>query len=57
MIHHFQFWLEQNKRLEKNFYEGKTWVYQTQKEIADTQLQIAQENKNKFDTKSNKENK
>ena len=30
---------------------------QTQKEIADTQLQIAQENKNKFDTKSNKENK
>ncbi len=34
IIHHFQFWIEQNKRLGKNFYEGKTWVYQTQKEIA-----------------------
>ena len=28
---------------------------QTQKEIADKQLQIAQENKNKFDVKPNKE--
>lgn len=34
MIHHFQFWIEQNKRLGKNFFEDKTWVYQTQKEIA-----------------------
>ena len=34
MIHHFQFWIERNKRLDKNLYEGKTWVYQTQKEIA-----------------------
>jgi hypothetical protein len=30
---------------------------QSQKEIADRQLQIAQENKNRFDQKPNKQNK
>ena len=34
LIYHFQFWIEQNRRLKRNFYEGKTWTYQTQAEIA-----------------------
>jgi hypothetical protein len=33
LIHHFQFWIVQNKRLERNFHEGRTWMYQTIKEI------------------------
>ena len=32
-IHHFQYWISLNKRLKKNFHEGKTWTYQTQKEL------------------------
>lgn len=34
LIAHFQFWVEQNQRLERNFHDDRTWVYQTQKEIA-----------------------
>lgn len=34
MIHHMQFWIEQNRSLKRNFHEGHTWMYQTQKEIA-----------------------
>lgn len=34
LIYHFQFWIEQNQSLGKNFHDGKTWSYQTQKEIA-----------------------
>jgi hypothetical protein len=34
LINHFQFWIEQNQRTGKNFHDGKTWMYQTQKEIA-----------------------
>jgi hypothetical protein len=34
LIHHMQFWIEQNQSLGRNFYEGRTWMYQTQKEIA-----------------------
>jgi hypothetical protein len=34
MIGHFIYWIEFNKRLERNFIDGKTWMYQTQKEMA-----------------------
>jgi len=34
LINHFQFWINQNIRTKKNFHDGKTWMYQTQKEIA-----------------------
>ena len=33
LINHFQFWIRQNKKANKNFHDGKTWMYQTQKEI------------------------
>src|SRR5690606_18667906 len=34
LIHHFQFWIEQNQAMGRNYQEGRTWMYQTQKEIA-----------------------
>jgi hypothetical protein len=34
LINHFQFWIEQNQRMGRNFHDGRTWMYQTQKEIA-----------------------
>lgn len=34
LIHHFQYWIEHNRELKRNFKEGRTWMYQTQKEIA-----------------------
>lgn len=34
LIQHFQFWIEQNQSMRRNFHEGRTWMYQTQKEIA-----------------------
>lgn len=34
LINHFQFWIEQNQATGKNFHDGKTWMYQTQKDIA-----------------------
>jgi len=34
LIHHFQFWIEQNQAMNRNFHEERTWLYQTQKEIA-----------------------
>ena len=34
LIHHFQHWIEHNKRLGRNFFDGRTWTYQTLKEIA-----------------------
>lgn len=34
LISHFQFWIEQNQRMGRNFYDDRTWMYQTQKEIA-----------------------
>jgi len=34
LINHFQFWIEQNQRMGRNFHEGRTWMFQTQKEIA-----------------------
>lgn len=34
MIHHFQYWVEHNRMMKKNFIDGRTWTFQTQKEIA-----------------------
>lgn len=34
LIHHFQHWITINKRLKRNFHEGRTWTYQTLEEIA-----------------------
>jgi hypothetical protein len=34
IIHHFQHWINHNKQLGRNFIDGRTWSYQTQKEIA-----------------------
>lgn len=34
IIHHFQHWIQVNKRLNKNFIEGRTWTYQTFDQIA-----------------------
>lgn len=33
VLHHFQFWIKFNKRLSRNFKEGRTWTYQTQDEL------------------------
>lgn len=33
IIHHFQHWIRVNKRLKRNFHEGRTWTYQTRGEI------------------------
>lgn len=33
LIHHFQHWISYNKKLNRNFKEGKTWTYQTFDEI------------------------
>lgn len=34
IIHHFQHWIAVNKRLNRNFHEGRTWSYQTFEQIA-----------------------
>ena len=34
MIHHFQYWINFNKRMGRNRHDGRTWSYQTRKEIA-----------------------
>lgn len=34
LIHHFQHWIQINKRLKRNSHEGKTWTYQTLNQIA-----------------------
>lgn len=33
MIHHFQYWIQYNAQLNRNFREGRTWTYQTIDEI------------------------
>ena len=33
LIQHFQYWITFNKNLKRNFREGRTWTYQTRKEI------------------------
>ena len=34
LIHHFQHWIRVNRRLKRNFFDGRTWMYQTREEIA-----------------------
>lgn len=34
LIHHFQFWISYNKNKGSNLKEGKTWTFQTRKEMA-----------------------
>ena len=34
LITHFQFWIEQNQAMNRNFHDGRTWMYQSQQEIA-----------------------
>jgi hypothetical protein len=34
LINHFKFWIEQNQAMGRNFHDGRTWMYQTQAEIA-----------------------
>lgn len=34
LVQHFQFWIMRNKRLNKNYYESRTWSFQTLAEIA-----------------------
>lgn len=33
LLHHFQYWVDLNARLKRNFYEGRYWTYQTLKEL------------------------
>ncbi len=34
LINHFEFWIDQNRAMKKNFHEGRTWMFQSQKAIA-----------------------
>src|SRR5580765_1621902 len=34
ILTHMQFWIEQNQAIGRNFHDGRTWMYQTQAEIA-----------------------
>lgn len=34
LIHHLQYWIQYNQGMGKNFHDGRTWMYQTQKEIS-----------------------
>ena len=34
VIHHFSYWIDRNQRKGVNFHEGRTWSYQTIKDIA-----------------------
>jgi hypothetical protein len=34
LINHFQFLIQQNQATGKNFHDGRTWIFQSQKEIA-----------------------
>lgn len=34
LLHHFQYWIRFNRNLKRNFIEGRTYTYQTYKEIA-----------------------
>ncbi len=33
VVHHFQYWINHNSRLNRNFKEGRYWTYQTREEI------------------------
>lgn len=34
LVHHFQFWIRHNAATQKNFIDGKSWTYQSLKDIA-----------------------
>lgn len=34
LVHHFQYWINKNQQLGRNFVDGRTWTYQTHEEIA-----------------------
>jgi hypothetical protein len=34
ILTHMQFWIEQNQAIGRNYHDGRTWMYQTQAEIA-----------------------
>ena len=34
LIHHFQYWIKFNREAGKNLHDGKTWMFQTRKEMA-----------------------
>lgn len=34
LIHHIQFWIEHNRTFKRNFHDERTWMYQSQKEMA-----------------------
>ncbi len=34
LVHHFQYWIRHNQSLNRNFKDGRTWTYQTRKEMA-----------------------
>lgn len=34
LIHHFQYWIRHNAAMNQNFHDGRTWTYQTLKDIA-----------------------
>jgi hypothetical protein len=34
IVHHFQYWINKNQELGRNFIDGRTWTYQTREEIA-----------------------
>lgn len=36
LVHHFQYWIELNRKGKRNFHDGKYWTYQTMKNIANT---------------------
>lgn len=34
LIHHLQYWIHHNKRLKRNYHEGRTWMFDTMDSIA-----------------------
>lgn len=34
LVHHFQYWINHNKKLNRNYKDGRTWMYQSRSEIA-----------------------
>ncbi len=35
LVHHFQYWVSYNSRMNRNFHDGKFWTYSTLKELAE----------------------
>lgn len=34
LIHHLQYWIQYNRSMKRNFHDGHTWMFQTQKELS-----------------------